>query len=67
MIAAGTDAENIAMGLCNGLTKIQRNVLIAKIGLNRMEVVICDHMTFEASAGGCGHEFWWTCFCAQAT
>ena len=23
----------------------------------------CDHMTCKASAGGCGHEFWWTCLC----
>ena len=23
----------------------------------------CDHMTCHPSAGGCGHEFWWTCGC----
>lgn len=23
----------------------------------------CDHMTCLPSAGGCGHEFWWTCGC----
>ena len=23
----------------------------------------CDHMTCYPSAGGCGHEFWWTCGC----
>jgi hypothetical protein len=23
----------------------------------------CDHMTCQISAGGCGHNFWWTCGC----
>jgi hypothetical protein len=23
----------------------------------------CDHMTCQVSAGGCGHQFWWTCGC----
>jgi hypothetical protein len=23
----------------------------------------CDHMTCQISAGGCGHDFWWTCGC----